>query len=156
MAYSPTTPVTGGLQTGMTTPAWTIVADVAPDVNGKQNACTALASGTAAGVRYHSISDPFTATFSRPKNPKVLPSPNPVTGNYGTIPKNVSTFIVRKGVNFAANQAPQLMLVRCEISVPAGADAYDAVNVRAAISLLIGLLNQQSAGVGDTIVTGVL
>lgn len=155
MTWSLTSPVTGSAQTGLTSPTYTHAVDVAPDVNGKQNAVTAL-GGTQTGVRIHSISDPFTITVERPKNPRALPSANPVTGGYGSIPRNVSKFIVRKGVNFAANQAPDLMLVRCEISVPAGADAYDSANVRAAISLLIGALSQQSSGLGDTIVTGVI
>lgn len=155
MTWSLTSPVTGSAQTGLTSPTYTHVVDVAPDVNGKQNAVTAL-GGTQTGVRVHSISDPFTITVERPKNPRSLPSPNPVTGTYGAIPRNVTKYIVRKGVNFAANQAPDTMLIRCEISVPAGSDAYDSSNVRAALSLLIGALSQQSAGLGDTVVTGVI
>jgi hypothetical protein len=153
--YSPTTPVTGGAQTGLTSPTYTITADVAPDVNGKQHAVTAL-GGTQTGVRTHSVSDPFTITVNRPKTPKVLPSPNAVTGKYASVPRNVHTYVLRKGVNFAANNAPDLMLVRCEISVPAGSDAYDAVNIRAAMSLLVGVLSQQSAGLGDTLTTGII
>jgi hypothetical protein len=102
------------------------------------------------------VSDPFTITVNRAKNPKVLPSPNSTTGKYASVPRNVHTFNVRKGVNFAANNAPDLMLIRCEISVPAGSDAYDAANVRAAIALLVGALNQQSAGLGDMAATGII
>jgi len=155
MTWGLTTPVTGSAQTGFTAPTYTMTQDVAPDVNGKQHAVTAL-GGTQAGVRTHSVSDPFTITVNRAKNPKVLPSPNAVTGKYSSVPRNVHTFNVRKGVNFAANNAPDLMLVRCEISVPAGADAYDAANVRAALSLLIGALTQQSAGLGDLAATGII
>lgn len=155
MTWSPSTPVTGGAQTGLTSPTYTLTADIAPDVNGKQHAVTAL-GGTQTGVRSHSVSDPFTMTWNRPKNPRVLPSPNPTTGKYPPIPRNVHTCIIRKGVNFAANNAPDIMLIRCEISVPAGADAYDAANVRAAVSLLVGALNNQSAGAGDALVTGII
>jgi len=155
MTWALSTPVTGGAQTGFTSPTYTMSTDVAPDVNGKQHAVTAL-GGTQATVRTHAVSDPFTITFSRPKNPKVLPSPNSVTGKYPSVPRNVYTLLVRKGVNFAANNAPDIMLTRCEISVPAGADAYDAANVRAAIALLVGALNQLSAGVGDTLATGII
>lgn len=155
MTWSPSTPVTGGAQTGFTSPTYTLSVDVAPDVNGKQHAVTAL-GGTQTGVRTHSISDPFTVTYNRPKNPRVLPSPNAVTGKYPAVPRNTHTFIIRKGVQFAANQAADLLLVRCEIQVPAGADAYDSANVRAAVSLMAGILSQQSAGVGDTLATGVI
>jgi len=155
MTWSPTSPVTGGAQTGLTSPTYTLTQDTAPDVNGKQHAVTTL-GGTQTGVRTHAVSDPFTVTFSRPKNPRVLPSPNPVTGKYASIPRNQSVLIVRKGVNYAANNAPDLMIIRCTLDVPAGSDAYDAANVRAAISLLIGALSQQSIGVGDSVVSGIL
>lgn len=155
MTWSPTTPVTGGAQTGLTDPTYTITQDVAPDVNGKQHAVTAL-GGTQTSVRTHAVSDPFTVTFVRPKSPKALQSPNAVTGKYTSVPKNTYGVIVRKGVNFAANNAPETAIVRCYIDVPAGSDAYDSVNIRAAISLLVGILTQQSAGVGDTLITGIM
>lgn len=155
MTWAPSTPVTGGAQTGFTTPTYTLTADVAPDVNGKQHAVTAF-GGTQTGVRTHAVSDPFTITFSRPKNPRVLPAPNPVTGKITSIPRNTYTLLVRKGVNFAANNAPDLMLIRCEFSVPAGADAYDAANVRAAVSLLSGVLAQIPSGLGDSLASGII
>jgi hypothetical protein len=150
-----TTPVTGGAQTGLTSPTYTVADDVAPDINGKQVAVTAL-GGTQTGVRVHAVSDPFTGTVFRPKVPKALSSPNPVTGRFGTVPKNTYSVIVRKGVNFAANQAPETMIVRMQIDVPAGSDAYDSANIRAAMSLAVGLLDQQSSGLGDLLVNGVL
>lgn len=155
MSIAITSPITGGAQTGFTSPTYTNVADVAPDINGKQVAVTAL-GGTQTGVRTHAVSDPFTITFFRPKVPKALPSANPVTGRYGTIPKNTYTVLIRKGVNYAANQAPEQLAVRCTMDVPAGSDAYDSANIRAAISALVGVLTQQSAGLGDLLVNGVL
>lgn len=155
MSIAVTSPVTGAAQTGFTAPTYTNVVDVAPDINGRQYAVTAL-GGTQVGVRTHAVSDPFTVTFNRPKAPKALQSPNPVTGRYGSVPKNTYSVIIRKGVNFAANQAPEIMLARCYIDVPAGSDAFDSANVRAAMSLMIGALTQQSAGWGDTLVNGVI
>lgn len=155
MTWSPTTPVTGGAQTGFTAPTYTLSLDTAPDVNGRQHAVTAL-GGTQAGVRTHAVSDPFTVTFMRPKNPKALQSPNPVTGKYSAVPKNTYGMIVRKGVNFAANNAPQICTLRLTIDVPAGSDAYDSANIRALCSLVSGILSQQASGVGDTLVTGIL
>lgn len=145
----------GGAQTGLTSPTYDSVVDVAPDVNGKQYAVTAL-GGTQTNVRVHTVSDPFTITFTRPKAPKSLQSPNPVTGKYSAVPKNTYGIIIRKGVNFASNNAPALMLARLTIDVPAGADAFDAANVRAAMSLLVGALSDQSSGFGDMLVNGVI
>jgi hypothetical protein len=155
MSIAVTSPITGAAQTGFTAPTYTNVTDVAPDINGRQYAVTAL-GGTQTGVRTHAVSDPFTVTFMRPKSPKALQSPNPVTGRYGSVPKNTYSVIIRKGVNFAANQAPEVMLARTYIDVPAGSDAYDSANIRAAISALIGALTQVSAGLGDTLVNGVI
>jgi len=148
-------PVTGSAQTGLTSPTYTVVTDVAPDTNGKQYAVTAL-GGTQTGVRTHAVSDPFTVTFFRPRVPKALASPNPVTGRFNSVPKNTYTIIVRKGVNYAAGQAPQILTARMTIDVPAGADAYDSANIRAAMSLAIGAMSAQSAGLGDLLVNGVL
>lgn len=155
MTWVPTSPVTGAAQTGFTAPTYTLTPDTAPDVNGKQHAITAI-GGTQAGVRSHSVSDPFTVTFTRPKTPKVLPSPNPVTGKYGSIPRNTYGIIIRKGVNYAANQAPDVCIFRGTWEVPAGSDAYDSANIRALSSLLIGALSQQSAGIGDATISGIM
>lgn len=155
MTWSPTSPVTGGAQTGFTSPTYTLTLDTAPDVNGRQHAVTAI-GGTQTGVRAHSVSDPFTVTFTRPKVPKTLPTPNPVTGKYSTIPRNTYGLIIRKGVNFAANNAPDVCIARLTIDVPAGTDAYDSNNIRALASLLVGLLSQQSAGAGDTLISGIM
>jgi hypothetical protein len=48
------------------------------------------------------------------------------------------------------------MQIVTTIEVPAGADTADAPNVRAALSLMVGSLNQISASMGDTAVTGVI
>lgn len=154
MSWSPSSPITGGAQTGFSTPTYTITLDSAPDVNGKQHAVTAI-GGTQTGVRTHAVSDPFTMTFTKPKSPKTLPSPNAVTGRYASIPRNTYGLVVRKGVLVAANVAPEIAIARVYIDVPAGADAYDSANVRALLSALVGLLSQQSSGAGDTLVSGI-
>jgi len=48
------------------------------------------------------------------------------------------------------------MIIRTEIEVPAGADTADAANVRAALSAHAGLIWDQSSGLGDTTIDGVL
>lgn len=155
MSFAPDSSITGAAQTGLTAPTYTNVADVAPDATGKQIAVSAL-GGTQSGVRVHSASDPFTGTMFRPKSFKALGVPNPATGFIDRVGKNKWKIIVRKGVLPAVDQPAQVMLCTLEIDVPAGSDTYDAANVRACISFLIGLLNEQSAGIGDSLVTGVL
>lgn len=153
--WSPTSPVTGAAQTGFTSPTYTFVADTAPDNNGKQNAITA-AGGTQVGVTLHSVASPFTSTFVRPKVFKNLGKPNPVTGLVSSVPRNTYKHITRKGVLPLTGQPFATMMITTIIEVPAGADTVDAANVRAALSAHIGLLYQQSAGIGDTGVSGIM
>lgn len=155
MTWSPASPVTGGAQTGLTSPTYTLTSDVAPNAQGKQHAVTAL-GGTQTNVRTHSASDPFTITFERPANIRSSPVPNVNTGLIGSAPRNVYKLRVRKGVVPVTGQNPQVMLCTLTMEVPAGADVADAVNVRAALSLLFGAASAQSAGIGDSAVTGVI
>lgn len=150
--------ITGGAQTGFSTPGYTVAADNPPDADvGKQWYVSAV-TGTQTGVTGHSISSPFTITFERPKwLATLIGLLNAVTGIYGKVPENVYTGIrVRKGVMIAANNVPRVMIVDMKVRVPAGADAYDPANVRACLSAAVGALNQVSAGLGDTLVSGSL
>ncbi len=154
MSYAPTSPVTGSAQTGFTSPTYTLTLDTAPSPQGKQHAVTAL-GGTQAGVTTHTVSSPFTISFTRPSTMKTLGNPN-ANGQYPSIPKNTYKFVVRKGVTPALNNPASVALVDCAIVIPAGADSYDAANIRALLSAAIGVLTQVSAGIGDTTVTGIL
>lgn len=154
MTLALSSPVTGGAQVGLTSPTYTLTTDVAPTVNGRQYAVTAL-GGTQTNVRTHAVSDPFTVTLTRASVLKPLPGANPITGKYGSIPKNTHTIVVRKGCNFAANQAPDVATARVYLDIPAGTDSYDAINLRAMCSLLAGIFAQISSGIGDTVATGI-
>jgi hypothetical protein len=154
MTVALTSPITGGAQTGFTAPTYTHVPDVAPDVNGKQVAVTAL-GGTQAGVTVHSVSSPFTGTFVRPKTFKALGKTNPVTGLLPSVPKNQFEWIFRKGVTPLAGQPFSIAMGKVTLSIPAGSDVADAPNLRALLSVMIGALNQVSAGLGDTVVSGI-
>ncbi len=152
------TNITGGAQAPFTTPGYTVTLDNAPNAStGKQWNVSAI-TGTQTGVRAHAISDPFTITFERPGVLKTLSGlVSGLTGLYGSVPtNNYKGIYIRKGVNIAANNVPRVMEVDCRIRVPAGADSYDSANVRAAISALVGALNQLSSGLGDTVVSGTL
>jgi hypothetical protein len=155
MAFSPSSPVTGSAQTGLTSPTYTLSADTPPVSHSKQYAVTAL-GGTQTGVEAHAMSQPFTIAMFRPAVPKTLGVPNPATGVINNIPRNVAKIVVRKGVNVAANQAPVTAIFTLTCDIPAGADVYDPESVRAALSLLFGTVSASSAGIGDSVVTGVL
>lgn len=151
-----TTPVTGGAQTGFTSPTYTLSNDTPPsNVIGKQYAVSAI-GGTQAGVDTSSSpSKPFTITLTRPSVLRVLSAVDPVTGSLRSVPRNVYTIRTRKGVVPLTGQAAVPMQIVTSIEVPAGADSADAPNVRAALSLHLGSLSQISAEIGNTAVTGV-
>ncbi len=155
MTVSLTSPVTGSAQTGFTSPTYTVVADTPPNAYSKQWAVTAL-GGTQANVDVHGASKPFTVTFSRPQTIRPAPSASPVTGAMPNSPRNVYSVIVRKGMAPGVSQNAQIAVLRCDFAVVAGADVVEPEDIRAALSLLIGSLNQQSAGLGDTLVNGLL
>jgi hypothetical protein len=155
MTIAVTSPITGAAQTGLTSPTYTHVADTAPTPQGKQVAVTAL-GGTQTGVTVHSVAAPFTISAFRPATFKALGKPNPTTGLISNVPKNQYKVITRKGVLPLAGQPYQTMQVTTLIDVPAGSDLADPANIRAALSAHIGALSQQSAGIGDTTVSGVI
>lgn len=155
MSVAISTPVTGSAQTGFTTPGFVLGNDIAPSPNGKQYYVSSL-TGTMTGADSHSVSKPFTVSVFRPQVLKTLPAANPVTGIIKAIPMNTYKVITRKGMLPAANQSPIVGSINTAVNVPAGADTYDAPNVRAMLSLHIGALTQVSAGLGDTTVTGTL
>lgn len=155
MAITIPASLTGGAQTGFTTPGYTMTQDTAPDVNAKQSAVTAL-TGTQAGVLTHSVSSPFFVSVWKPKSYAGLGKPNPVTGLITNVPSNEYKVITQKGVTPAAGQPTKKLNIRTIIEVPAGSDTYDAPNIRAALSAHIGMLSQASAGIGDTAVSGII
>lgn len=146
--------ITGSAQTGLTSPTYTLSPDAAPDAFGIQRAVTGL-GGTQTGVDSHSISRPFTLTWVRPKVYKVLDA---VTGSTSRVIVGMNRYrlITRKGVFPMAGQPSKVMVIRTEIEVPAGADIADPANIRAALSAHFGALASMSAGLGDTLVTGVV
>lgn len=155
MTWNPTSPVSGGAQTGFTSPTYSLTLGQAPDVNGKQYVVSTL-GGTQAGVDAHSVSKPFTMSFFLPKVFRFLGTPNPVTGVIKNVARNVYKQITRKGVVCAAGQVPQVLQITTTLEIPSGAETYDVANVKAAISAHIGMLSQQSAGIGDTANQGTL
>lgn len=155
MTVNVTSPITGSAQTGFTAPTYTVVQDTSPNSNSKQYAVTAL-GGTQTGVDVNSVSKPFTHTFFRPAVLKMLKAPNPVTGVVKDVPRNIWKFLTRKGGVPAVNQSSDLIKITTTFEIPAGVDTYEPEEIRAALSAHIGALNQQSAGIGDSLVQGTL
>jgi hypothetical protein len=155
MAVAITSPVTGGAQSTFTSPTYTIASDIAPDVNGKQYAVTAL-GGTQTGVTAHSVASPFTTTFWKPKAFKVLGKPNPTTGLLPGVPVNVYKLITRKGMLPLAAQPYAIGTADFKFTIPAGADTADAANVKALVSMSVGSAWQISSGLGDTLISGIV
>ncbi|DAD52402.1 coat protein [ssRNA phage SRR5466725_4] len=156
MSINVTSPITGSAQTGFTSPSWVVVPDTAPPGNPGEQVAVSSGTGTIAGVTFHSIASPFTINFTRAANLRVLGSPNPVTGVVSNVPKNSFTVVTRKGMLPLAGQPFQVGILRTEGQIPAGCDTTDPANVRALYSAHIGALNQQSAGMGDMAINGIL
>lgn len=155
MAFSPGSPVTGAAVTGLTSPTYTLTTDVAPNINGKQYAVTAL-GGTQTGVDTSSVSKPFSISFFRPAVLRVLPQANPITGVIKNVPMNTYKLITRKGVLPAASQNPIVARITTIIEVPAGSDTYEPEDLKAMLSAHFGVGWSQASGIADTITTGII
>jgi hypothetical protein len=147
--------ITGAAQTGFTSPTYTTSPDGAVESNVKQVAITAL-GGTQVGVDAHSVSRPFICNVSRPKQFAVLGKPNPTTGLIADVPMNTYRAKTVKGLTPLSGQPSRNGSISSDIKLPAGSDTADTANARAMISAHIGLLTAISAGLGDTVVNGVL
>lgn len=156
MAFSPSSPVTGAAETGLTSPTYTISSDtVGPNAHSKQYVVTAL-GGTQTGVAVHSVSNPFTLTMERPASFRYLGVPNPVTGVISNVPFNVYKYRTRKGVDVASGQSKKVAYVETKVYVPAGADTEDPLSIEAMMSLHGGALWGNSAAIGNILKDGVL
>jgi hypothetical protein len=154
MTWSPDSSITGGTITGFTTPAYTQVDDTAPVVNAKQKTVTAL-TGTQGSATANTADKPFTSTFYKPATLQALPAANPVTGLRGTVPKNQYRLVIRKGGDVASG-VPATAICRVTWDIPAGMESYAPDQIRALVSYLTGLLNEESADLADTLISGVL
>lgn len=155
MAFAPASPATGATVSGLTSPTYTLLADTAPNINGKQYAISAL-GGTQTSVDVNSVSKPFTTSFFRPPILRTLPQANPVTGVIKNVPLNVYKFITRKGAAPALNQSIMVPKITTIIEVPAGVDTYEPEEIRAMISCHFGIGWEQASGMSVTVLTGVL
>lgn len=150
-----TSPVTGAAQTGFTSPTYSHATDTPPSNLAKQVYVTTV-GGTQTGVLPHSGSCPFTTAIYRPAQIRQVGKANPSTGIIPTPPKNIFSYVTRKGVLPLAGQAYQTMVVKTTVEMVAGSDVADVANVRAALSMHFGVIAQQSANIGDDAIRGVI
>jgi hypothetical protein len=155
MSFAPSSPVTGAAVAGLTSPTYTLTTDVAPSINGKQYAITAL-GGTQTSVETNTVSKPFSISFFRPAVLRTLPQANPVTGVIKDVPVNTYKLITRKGAMPAASQNSLVARITTIIDVPAGTDTYEPEDLRAMISAHFGVGWAQASGIADTVVSGVI
>lgn len=155
MSFAPSSPVTGAAITGFTSPTYTLLTDVAPSINGKQYAVSAV-GGTQSGVEVNTVSKPFSVTFFRPPQLRTLPQANPVTGVIKNVPMNTYKLITRKGAEPASGQNAIVARITTIIDIPAGADTFEPEELKALLSCHFGVGWEQADGIADTVVSGVL
>lgn len=151
--WSPDSSITGAAQTGLTSPTYTLGVDMAPVQNARQYVVTAL-GGTQTNARENTNGDPFTVLV-RKSSYKALPPKNPVTGAYGNVPLNKVELLFRKGLKIDSAGTIRVGNIRVIAEIPAGAESSDAVNIRALCSFFMGLLAEEAADYGDSLVAGV-
>jgi hypothetical protein len=152
--WSPDLTATGGAQTGLTSPTYTYAADLSPDPSARQYVVTTL-GGTQTNVRVASADDPFHLTVRKDRTYKVLPPRNPVNGSYGNVPLNKTEFLFRKGVLIDTIGTKRTANCRIVFELPAGSESNDSVNIRALVSFVVGILNEESADIGDSLIAGI-
>lgn len=153
MTWSPDSSITGGTITGFTSPLFTTVDDTPPAINAKQKTVSAIS--TQGSATANTVNAPFTATFYKPAQLKALPPANPNTGLRGSIPANQYKLVIRKGGDVASG-VPATLVGRLTIDVPAGMETQSPDQVKSFVSFMVGLLNEESNDLAETLVTGVL
>ncbi len=149
-------PITGFSQPSLTSPTYTLVADTAPSLNGKQWAVSAL-GGTQTGVDANNVSAPFTISFFRPSVIKTADAGVlSAAGIIANIPMNKYSLISRKAV--AVNDSGGMGIARVEtiFHIPVNASIEDQASIEALISSHVGAIQQDGDQWIETIVQGTL
>lgn len=144
---NPSSPVTGSTVSGLTSPTYTITADLAPAANGKQWYVSAL-GGTQTGVNVHSTSNPFTVAIFRPNVIKLLGAVDQ-NGQLTRVPKNTVSLVFRKGAVPLTGQAAAVALGRCTFDIPAGTDVASPAELKALFSFIGGFISANAQGLVD-------
>lgn len=154
MTWSPDGTATGGAQANLTSPTYTYVTDVQPSPNSRQYVVTTI-GGTQTGVRTSTAGDPFTCRIKREPY-KALPPANPVTGSYGNVPLNKTEWLFRKGLKIDSAGTIRVGNIRVIAELPAGCESNDSINIEALTSFFIGMMNEESSDIGESLKTGII
>lgn len=154
MPFSPDSSITGSLQTGLTSPTYTLVTDLTTEANSRQWAVSAL-GGMQTNVRANTRPDPFTILLRRGPY-RVLPAANPSSGAYPNVPLNRIEMLIRKGLKIDAAGTIRTGNLRIIWELPAGSESNDAINIRAMNSFTIGILVEESDDVSDLLLSGLI
>lgn len=149
--FSPDSSITGGTQTAISSPTYTLTVDSVGELS-KSWAVTTL-GGTQTGVRTHTAGDPF-SILARRERYKTRPAPNAVTGQYPNVPLNRTELVFTKGLKIDSAGTIRPGRVRMIWELPAGSETNDSVNIEALTSLAVGTLNEESADLGQTLIVG--
>lgn len=155
MAFTPSGAVTGATVTGLTSPTYTVTADLVTPPNMKQFVVSAL-GGTQTDVSLHSVASPFLVSMTKPSIFKPLSLVNPITGRLTSVPRNNWKMIFLNGATPLPGQASVPMLGRLELAIPAGVDSADPNEVAAFMSFIGGIMWSQASGIAASLKDGVL
>lgn len=155
MSFSPDLSVTGAAIAAFTTPVFTLVADTPPEANSRQWYTSAISGTGTSTARVHTAPDPFTILIRKAPY-KALPPKNPVNGSYGNVPLNRIEILCRKGVYIDSANTLRIASFRLIADLPAGCELADSVNIKAAVSNLLGLMAEESSDYADSLIAGVI
>lgn len=154
MSLTITGTIAGTAVSSAPTPVFTATEDSSAGPNFRRWYITSTATSNASA---HSVSKPFYIELHRPAVFKPAPQFDQTGTRIVSGPVGRNTYKIRiiKGVDAASN-VPAICLFEGTFQVPSGADVSDPGNVRAVLSLLGGLINEDSANLAETFVTGLL
>lgn len=146
--------IAGTAVTSAATPVFTATEDSSAGPNFRRWYITTVA--TANNADAHSVSKPFYVELHRPAVFKPAPQYD-VTGTrlVGPVGRNTYKIRIIKGVDVTSS-VTGICLFEGTFQVPSGADIVDPENVRVVLSLLGGLINEDSVNLAETFVTGLL
>lgn len=144
---------TGASIVGLISPTYGMILDTPSEPSAKQFAVGTL-GGTQTNVVSHSSTSPFLYTIKPPRRYKPLGKANPTTGIISSIPLNEHKIVTVKGVTPYAGALTAKATMTTTIVIPANAEAYDRANIRAMMSLHIGVLKDYISDLENLIASG--
>jgi hypothetical protein len=79
-----------------------------------------------------------------------------MNGAYPNVPLNRIEILQRKGVYIDSQATVRVMNIRVIAEIPAGAELADSINIRAAVSNILGVLGEEADDYGHTLVSGLI